>query len=426
MKLLRYGLLGLVFVLLTIAGTAQDTESGVVTVSAAWEEAEAEGFRAMADAFTEQTGIEVVYRADPSLIDNVTRPAFINDPSDVAFLTRPGVIRRLVNMEVIVPLNAGDDPILSNASVASTLQRSLVQLGTFDDVLYGLLVKSSSKSTFWYKPDSFEALGVEIPETWEELTAIVDAYVADGQIPLALGGGDGWTLTDWFENIYIRINGVEKYNQLFFTNEIGWQDISVIRTLQTMSNLLSPIDEKLAKGKASITDVTYREGVTSWLNGDAEMFYEGGFVRTYAKQEFPDLECGEDYTFFVFPQIDPANGYPIIGGGDLAVVFNDTPEVRAFMQFIASPEGATAWVTAETGAIISPNRGVNISAYRDTCSALVAQQIRNAETFVFDGSDVTTGIFGEYAFFVSLQDFLLDPVSMAQILEYLDDADRKS
>ena len=100
-----------------------------------------------------------------------------------------------------------------------------------------------------------------------------------------------------------------------------------------------------------------------------------------------------DYSFFTFPEIDLRYGKPIVGGGELAVVFVDTPEARAFMNFIASPEAATAWVTAETGSIISPNLGVDIAEYRSECAALEANQIRQANSFVFDGSDLMSGIF---------------------------------
>ena len=43
---------------------------------------------------------------------------------------------------------------------------------------------------------------------------------------VSIGGADGWTLTDLFENIYLRTAGPEKYDQLA-THKIKWTDPSV-------------------------------------------------------------------------------------------------------------------------------------------------------------------------------------------------------
>ena len=41
--------------------------------------------------------------------------------------------------------------------------------------------------------------------------------------PYSIGAADGWTLTDLFENIYLRTAGAEKYDQLT-KHEILWTD----------------------------------------------------------------------------------------------------------------------------------------------------------------------------------------------------------
>ena len=46
--------------------------------------------------------------------------------------------------------------------------RSTISFILFSIFLRSLPVKASSKSTFWYKPQSFKDLGVEPPDTWDE------------------------------------------------------------------------------------------------------------------------------------------------------------------------------------------------------------------------------------------------------------------
>lgn len=405
---------------------AQDDDSTVLRIAAAWEGAEAEAFQVVLDTFTEKTGIEVIYEPDSMLVDNIVKSGFLENPADVAMLPRPGVMRQLAISQELVPLDNPDDPLVDPDVLRTTLNPIFIRLGTFENQLYGLMVTSRSKSTIWYHPESFEANGFEIPQTWKDLKDIADAYIEAGEKPFALGGGDGWTLTDWFENIFVRMYGPSDYASLFVNRTMDWSDSQVQAAFAVMADMLLPYDERLADGVDSILTTTQRDAVREWLEGDAAMYYEGGFVHAHAQEISPDLTCGEDYAFFTFPSINPDHGNPLVGSGELAVVFNDTEAVREFMNFIASPEGATTWVTADVGSIISPNLGVHFSSYDDECSRSEARQIQSADTFLFDGSDLMPGIFGEYAFFVALQDYLIDPGAVSQIMEYLVIAESKS
>jgi len=422
---LRRLLLFSVLLMLTSIIIAQDDDD-VLYVSASWTGAEQEGFETVLALFTEETGIEVVYEPDANLVSNVTKSAFLDDPTDVVFLPRPGVVRQLADDLHILQLDDPDDPIVDPELIDETLSEVFRNLGTFDGELYGVMVTSRSKSTVWYDIETFNEYDLTPPETWVEFIEIAETLSDNGITPLTLGGGDGWPLSDWFENIFVRLYGGAAYRDLFINRTISWDDQRVDTAFTAMGQILLPYEQRLADADGSILEIGHADAVRSWLNGDAPMYYEGGFVRSLAEEEFPELVCGEDYSFFTFPQIDDTYGKPIVGGGQLAVAFDDHDAVIEFMNFIASPEAATAWVTAESGAIISPNLGVNLDSYTNPCAQLEARQIRRATTFVFDGSDLMPGIFGEFAFFTSLQDYLIDPEALGNILDYLNDAATKS
>ena len=63
--------------------------------------------------------------------------------------------------------------------------------------------------------------------------------------PLALGALDGWTLTDFFENLYLNIAGPEMYHKLFVTHEVEWTDPTVISALEHFAEAVSPTDTRL-------------------------------------------------------------------------------------------------------------------------------------------------------------------------------------
>lgn len=392
-----------------------------VTVMATWGGDEEAGFREVLDAFTEKTGIPYVYEGTRDVTVVVKSRVAGGNPPDVAMLPRPGEMAALARQGAILPLDAvRGDEILPPDILTDNYSKAWIDLGTVDGLFYGLTVKANSKSTFWYKPASFETLGVDPPDTWDELLAIADAYLANGQTPYSMGGLDGWTLTDWFENIYVRIAGPEMYLKLFVAHEVEWTDPTVVEAMERFREIVDP-DTKLAGGAEGALSTGFIDAFDVVLRDDpgAEMYYEGGFMSSFAESNFPNLICGEDYAFFEFPEINPEWGKPVVGGGDLAVVFVDRPEVRELIRFLASEEANTIWASAERGPVVSPNKNVALDVY-SPCKALEAAQLTQAETFVFDGSDLAPPAVGGDAMFTALQDFVDDPGRLDEDLEFLE------
>ncbi len=390
-----------------------------ITIMASWGGDEQAGFFEVLNAFTAETGLPWVYEGQRELVTVLqTRIAGGNAP-DLAMIPRPGFLASFVADGVVTPLCCGGDDIIDEDTLTANYGSGALGFGTIDGTVYGLLAKANSKSTFWYKPASFAELGVEPPETWTELLAIVDAYVAAGKTPLSLGGQDGWTLTDWFENIYIRTAGPEAYGQLFETGEIQWTDASVVEAMERFQEIIAPTADKLAGGAAGALSTGFIDAFDVVLNGDAEMYYEGGFMGSFAAQNFPDLVPGEDYAFFTFPEINPQYGKPIVGGGDLAAVFNDTPEVRELMKFLAGKEANEVWASADKGAVISPNNQVSLDIYAPL-TRLEAEGVLGASIFVFDGSDLADPAVGGDAMFTGLQDFIDNPDDIDGVLGFIE------
>ena len=78
---------------------------------------------------------------------------------------------------------------------------------------------------------------------------------AAGVTPLSVGGADGWTLTDQFENLYLATAGPKRYDQLA-DHRIAWTDPSVTVALRAMSQLLQP--KLVAGGLAGALETDFR------------------------------------------------------------------------------------------------------------------------------------------------------------------------
>lgn len=409
-------------VLMLPAPTAYSQETREVRFFGTFGGSELDAMRVSLDAFTEQTGITVTVESNRDSTTVLRSRVAGGSPPDVAIVPRPGFVAELARGGNLVPLvNADGSPGLVDMDLLTeNYGQAFIDLGTVDGAVYGILAKANSKSTVWYKPASFAELGVEPPTTWDELLAIQQAYIDAGQTPWSIGGSDGWTLTDWFENIYVRIAGPEMYLKLFVTHEVPWTDPTVVQAMEAFRQIVDPADQKLAGGAEGVLSTGFIEAANIVFRPDAgaEMYYEGGFMGGIIASNFPDLTPVDDFNAFLFPAFNEMYGAPVVGGGDLLVAFNNKPEVAELIKWMAGVEGNTLW--AGTGAIVSPNKNVDLSVY-SALGAIDAGQVANATAFVFDGSDLAPSAVGGDAMFVALQEFIANPDSMMDQLEYLEE-----
>jgi alpha-glucoside transport system substrate-binding protein len=77
----------------------------------------------------------------------------------------------------------------------------------------------------------------------------------------------------------------------------------------------------------------------------------------------------------------------VIGTAHAVVMTKDTPEARALVGYLASPQAATTWVKQATN-VLSPNRKVAADSYAEPALRGLAQSLTSANTFRYSVSDV--------------------------------------
>src|SRR2546425_9617984 len=251
-----------------------------ITVIANWGGGERDAFQKVIDAFTAKTGIPVNYEQSRNLEALVRTRVAGGNPPDIAFEPRPGALAEFAKGGNLIPL---DEPVgkevLDPKAVDAALGKSFQDLGRVNGTLYGFLFKADSKSTFWYKPKSLQAIGKQEPKTWDDLIAVADAYKKAGKTPFGSGGKDGWVLTDWFENIYARVATPKQYNDLHVSHKVPWTDPTVKKALPTFAQIFGT-QGYFPGGAQGVVGTAFTEGIAQAFgkNPTAEMFYEGGFV----------------------------------------------------------------------------------------------------------------------------------------------------
>ena len=392
-----------------------DAAGGTVEVAAVWSGDEQAAFQKVLDAFTEETGIETSFTSTGDDIATVLGSRIAgDDPPDVAVLPQPGLLNDLAGQDALKPI---DDVV--GETVDENFAPVWRELGTVEGELYGVWFKAANKSTMWYRPPAFEEAGVEAPESWDDLLKTASTLSDAGITPFSIGGGDGWTLTDWFENVYLRTAGPEKYDQLA-RHEIPWTDASVKTALTTLAQVFGE-KEWLAGGVEGALAADFPKSVTTVFSEEkAAMVYEGDFVAGVISSD-TDAELGEGADFFPFPDIEGKGG--IVGGGDVAVLMSDTEQGKALIEFLATPEAGQAW--AEQGGFTSPNKNLDVEVYPDDITRRSAEELVGAESFRFDLSDLQPAAFGGTAgqgMWKLLQDFLRDPSQVDPIAQQLEAA----
>jgi alpha-glucoside transport system substrate-binding protein len=397
-----------------------DLEGQSVEVAAVWTGSEKQRFQLILDAFSEETGAETTFTSTPDDIAAFLGPRVeAGDPPDVAILAQPGLVTDFFEQGALVPIDdvAGDE-------VDENLPATYREIFTYEDQLYGVFFKAANKSTMWYNVPVFENAGVEPPGDWDQLQQTAQTISDFGVTPYAIGGGDAWPLSDWFENIYIRVAGPDKYDQLA-RHEIPWTDQTVKDSLEVFAEVVGN-DQLLAGGASGVLQTGFEDSVAQVFanpqNPEAAIVYEGDFVAGIITGE-TNAQVGTDADFFAFPSIDGSEP-AVVAGGDTAVLMKDSEAGKALIEFLATPEAAEIW--GAEGGFISPSPNVDTAVYPDEITRRAAEGFVEAgENARFDLSDLQPAEFGATTgegIWGLLQEFVRNPDDIDGITQQLEDA----
>ncbi|WP_181803735.1 ABC transporter substrate-binding protein [Streptomyces shenzhenensis] len=378
-------------------------------VAAVWTGQEQKNFKQVLAEFEKRTGAKVTFvPAQDPIINFLGSKIAGGQPPDIALLPQPGAIKQAVQKGWAKPLGA--DAV---KEVQKNYSQGWQDIGKVDGKQYGVYYKAANKSLVWYNAKVFENAGAKVPATWPDLLTTAQAVYDSGVTPFSVGGADGWTLTDWFENVYLSQAGPEKYDQLA-QHKIKWTDPSVKQALTTLAQVWGK-KGYIAGNASGALQTEFPASVTQTFTGGdqpkAAMVYEGDFVQVNIGET--KAKVGTDAKVFPFPAV--GSTAPVVSGGDAAVIFKDSKGAQALATFLASPDAAT--IQAKLGGYLSPNKSVPNSAYPNEVQRTIAKSlIASGDDFRFDMSDQAPQAFGGTpgkGEWKDLQDFLQNPADVA-------------
>jgi alpha-glucoside transport system substrate-binding protein len=424
-KLVIAALLGVVLLAAVTAfasakSTKKSAVSGSVSIVGVWTGPEEKSFNAVLAGFKKlNPNVKVSYKSTGDNTPTVLATAVAGgNPPDLASVSQPGLVSDFQKKGALKTID------YAKGALSANYPPDIAKLGVIKGHVYGFLIKGANKSTVWYNVASFKNAGVKAPTTWPALVKAAGTLKASGTPAFSVGGADGWTLTDLFENIYLRQAGPAKYDALS-KHTIKWTDPSVVTALKTMGTILQ--SSNIAGGTAGALQTDFPTSVSNVFAASpkAAMVIEGDFVPGVVAGKNP-LKPVSGYNVFPFPAIGNTANY-VEGGGDMLMAFKDSPAIRALVQYLATGAAQTIW--AKRGGYTAPAKTVSPSAYPDAITRATASAVGKAKVFRFDLSDLQPASFGgtvgqgEFKIF---QDFLKSPSNASGIAKSLEVAAAKA
>ncbi|NDR54617.1 ABC transporter substrate-binding protein [Actinomyces sp. 565] len=377
-----------------LAGYGTFPDGTTVTIATAFTGTEAERFDASLEQFEECTGIDVVQNGSDDLEavlrQTLEEPGAGDDPEadpadatgaeqpptgtllpDLAVVPQPGLVSDLARADALAGM-----PDSVGANVELGWDRSWMEAGSVDGVLYAAPLMASVKSFVWYSPVAFAQAGYEVPTTWDELVALTariaadnaadgDSTSADGDgekaedaqdssaeergtdavvTPWCLGASDGdstgWVVSDWLEDALLATGGVGAYDA-WAGHAVALDDASAVGALDAVGDLLLA-DGHVPGGGVQAVNTTVEEAGAQLLDGSCYMLHassgyenllpEGaevvavggaagsGTAATQATATPTYAVTGGVVSAFLVPGVaDDDAGAPVIVGGDFLV-----------------------------------------------------------------------------------------------------------
>lgn len=372
-------------------------------------------------AFSERTGIDVVIKSERLKPSNENR--FAELEGDVVHIPQPAAVADVAD-DAFIDLTdyISRDSLEQGYGSYLTSMLSRGDNGSWPSAsgpVYGVWISLDNKSLLFHSADLD---GTSAPATWDDALALSDRLIADGRTPWCLGvfnggDGDGWPGTDLIERYLLSAEGPEFYDA-WWRHEVPFNHPAVVEAARAVG-ALAFTPGYVYGGAANLSRTMYWAGVHELEEESPRCAMTPGWSFT-----LPDAESFATIGVTAFPIVEPQYENSIVAGGTYLAATVDRPEVRALMQFFASPDFGAVLVEMYPG-FIPPHRGFDLGVIPGETHRKIAQLTHDAldaGRVRFDASDLMPPEVGQGDLWAGMLDwFELGPDSIDGILSSLEE-----
>ena len=358
---------------------------------------QSKGFQQSLKDFQSTSGIKIKFTEASQSFDTLIRTRVrANNLPDIALFPQPGILKDFVKQGKMTDLGTQ----LDVAKLKADYVEGTLDAGMVDGKYYGAPISYNLKSLVFYPKKAFEAKGYKAPTTQQELLDLSNKIKADGTPPWCMGmessAATGWVATDWLENNVLVEAGPETYDK-WVNHEIPFNDPSVKAAATAFENLVLA-DGNVFGGRKQSVSTAFATSANPMFNSPPKCFLhrQGNFITQsgfFPKSVVADID--NQVGVFQYPG-KTAEDKPMLGGGDLAAVFNGKDDdTKQVMAFLTGPD-FKGW--SETAGFLSPRKDYPVTNYKSKLTQQIADIGAKATVFRFDGSDQMPGAVGSGSF----------------------------
>jgi raffinose/stachyose/melibiose transport system substrate-binding protein len=192
-----------------------------------------------------------------------------------------------------------------NPAVKNRLFPSSFGAATINGKIYAMPCETVQPIVLYYNKKVFDKVGVQPPQSWGDLMALVPKFNAKGIAPISLGGQSRWTNMMWLEFLFNRIGGSEVFQAIFDGEKNGWSNPAAIDALTKAQDLVKA--KGFVKGFSSITADSNADQALLYT-GRAAMMLHGTWTYQSMKTDGGDFVSGGNLGFMTFPPVDGGKG----------------------------------------------------------------------------------------------------------------------
>ncbi|MES0065917.1 ABC transporter substrate-binding protein [Mesorhizobium sp. M0074] len=280
---------------------------------------------------------------------------------------------------------------------------------TVDGKQYGLPTGGTMWGMF-YRKDVFAEHGLTVPATWDEFLAYGQKSKAAGLIPVSIGTKELWPAAGWFDQMNLRINGLDKHFALM-NGKMAYTDPALTPVFDHWEELI-----KQGFFTPDQTSFGWQEAGAFLAQKKAGMMNLGAFV----KATFPEQDL-EQLTFAPFPKIDGAlDRYEEFSVNSVHIPANakNKAGAREFLAFFYQPAGPYL----EPGGNVPPRN--DLPASKDPLVNAAVESLKTvAGTSQYYDRDTDPDM--AQAGLVGFQEFMAKPERRDAILQRLEGTRRR-
>ncbi|MFC7625768.1 ABC transporter substrate-binding protein [Microlunatus sp. GCM10028923] len=390
-----------------------------VEILGAFGGAEKASFVKSLQEFQQRTGITIEY-VDSSDFTTIikTRVQGGSEP-DIALFPQPGGLLELAAQKEIAPI----DTYLDFDAIDRTLVPGFLESARLNGRVYGAPMRMAVKSVVW-APKAYSQDGYPTDvDSIQDLDKVAAEIRGKGIAPWCIGfnadQSTGWVGTDWIEEYMLRMWGPDVYDD-WTSHRIPFNDQRVQQAFDEFGKLIKT-EGNVFGGADGVINTPFGDAMNPAFQNPPKclLHRQGNFAYSFYPQEVQaDLDNRVDV--FKFPRYDGEySGSPVLGGGDLAGLFNgNDPDAVEVMKFLSSDQFGKEW--ASDGGWLSPHKTFDPSNYPDDTTRKIAAFASDADVFRFDGSDLMPKAVGSGTFWTGMVEWVRNTKSTKQVTDEIE------